>query len=365
MRVNCTLAETKRNTMLRNLAFVVYSLLQTCAAAVWAADTSPLPAVDYTLARSWPLGGAGGWDYLALEASGARLFISRGERVDVVETVSGKLTASIAHTSGVHGIAFAPALTRGFTSNGRSNTVSVFELDTLRVIQEIPVSGKKPDAILYESQHNHIFTANGESADLTVVDAGSLQVAATVPLPGPPEFMATDASGSVYVNIETEPGKLVAVDARTLTVKSTWPLPGCANPTGLAIDAAHHRLFSVCQNQVMAVTDSQSGKQVARVVIGRGPDAAVFDSDLGLVFSSNGIDGTLTVIHQESPDEYRVIATVTTQVSARTMVLDPATHKIYLAAARLGDVPPATEDQPHPRPSIVPDSFSILVAQPK
>jgi DNA-binding beta-propeller fold protein YncE len=342
-----------------------YALLQSAAAGAWAADTSPLPGVDYTVSKSWALGGSGGWDYLALDASGARLFISRGDHVDVVETVSGKLAGSIPNTQGVHGIAFAPALTRGYTSNGRSNTVSVFELDTLRVIQEVSVSGKKPDAILYEPQHNHIVTANGASANLSVLDAGTLQMVATVALPGPPEFMATDGAGTIFVNIENEAGKLVAVDAKSLAVKSAWSLTGCANPTGLALDAGHHRLFSVCENQVMAVTDSVSGKQIARVVIGRGPDAAAFDSDLGLVFSSNGMDGTLTVIRQETPDEYRVIATVTTQVSARTMALNPADHRIYLAAAKLGEAPPATEEQPHPRPSIVPNSFSILVAQPK
>ncbi len=352
--------------MLRNLCSIgVYALLQTAAAATPAADTSPIPQADYTVSKSFPLGGAGGWDYLALDASGARLFVSRGDRVDVIETVSGKVTGTIANTAGVHGIAFAPALMRGFTSNGRSNTVTVFELDTLRIVQEVPVPGNKPDAILYEPRHNTIFTANGESANLSVLDAQKLQVVATVPLPGPPEFMATDAAGTVYVNIETDPGKLVAVDAKSLAVKATWPLTGCANPTGLALDAAHHRLFSVCENQVMAVTDSVSGKQIARVAIGRGPDAAAFDSDLGLAFSSNGSDGTLTVIHQDSPDEYRVIATVTTQASARTMALDPASHRIFLAAAKLGATPPATEERPHPRPSVLPNSFTILVAQPK
>jgi DNA-binding beta-propeller fold protein YncE len=349
----------------RNLVFVVYALSQAAATAPLAADTSPLPAPVYTVSRSFPLGGTGDWDYLALEASGARLFISRGDHVDVVETVSGKLAGTIPNTAGVHGIAFAPALMRGFTSNGRSNTVSVFELDTLKVIQEVPVSGKKPDAILYEPRQNHVITANGESANLSVLDAATLQIVATVALPGPPEFMATDAAGTVYVNIGTDSGKLVAVDGKSLTAKAPWPLPGCANPTGLALDAVHHRLFSVCANQVMAVTDALSGKQVARIVIGRGSDAAAFDPDLRLVFSSNGLDGTLTVIHEESPDEYRVLATVTTQVSARTMVLDPATHKIYLAAAKLGAAPPATEEQPHPRPSIVPNSFGIFVAQPK
>jgi DNA-binding beta-propeller fold protein YncE len=335
------------------------------AAGAGAVENAPLPAPDYTVSRSWPLGGNGGWDYLALEGSGARLFISRSDHVDVVETVSGKLVGNIPKTQGVHGIAFAPALSRGFTSNGRSNTVSVFELDSLRVIQEIEVSGKKPDAILYEPKYNHIITANGASANLTVLDAGTLQIVATVPLAGPPEFMATDGAGMVYVNIETEAGKLAAVDAKSLAVKATWNLSGCQSPTGLALDISHHRLFSVCANQVMAVTDSVTGKQAAKVVIGRGPDAAVYDPDLALVFSSNGEDGTLTVVHEESPDEYRVVATVTTQVSARTMALDLATHRIFLAAAKLGPPPPATDEQPHPRPSIVPGSFLILVAQPK
>jgi DNA-binding beta-propeller fold protein YncE len=354
-------------SVLRAYASVAaYALLGVMAApAARAAETSPIPVADYTVAQTWPLGGEGGWDYLALDASGARLFVSRGDRVDVVETVSGKTAGTIAHTTGVHGIAFAPAHKRGFTSNGRADTVSVFELDTLRVVQEVAVSGKKPDAILYEPRHDHIITANGESSNLTVLDADTLKIAATLPLPGPPEFMATDAAGTVFVNIETDPGKLVAVDANSLAVKATWPLTGCANPTGLALDAAHHRLFSVCENQVMTVTDSLSGKQITRIVIGKGPDAAAYDPDLGLVFSSNGIDGTLTVIRQEAPDDYRVLATVTTQTSARTMALDPATHKIFLAAAKLGPAPAPTEAQPHPRPSIVPNSFVILVAQPK
>ena len=329
------------------------------------ADTSPIPAVDYTVARTWLLGGNGGWDYLALEDSGARLFVSRDERVDVIETINGRLAGSIPHTGGVHGIAFAPALKRGFTSNGRTNTVSVFELDTLRVIQEVAVSGMSPDAILYEPQQNRIFTGNRESADLTVLDAGTLQIVATVPLPGPPEFMATDGVGHVYVNINTAPGKLALIDAKTLAVKAKWPMKECANPSGLAFDVANHRLFSVCANQVMAVTDSVSGKAMARIVIGRGADSAAFDAELGLVFSSNGIDGNLTVIHQDSPDEYRVTATVNTQVSARTMTLDSATHRIYLAAAQFGPTPATSADQPLPRAKVIPESFVILVAQPR
>jgi YVTN family beta-propeller protein len=339
--------------------------LQVSTASHAGAAESPLPNADYGVSTIWQLGGTGGWDYLALEASGARLFVSRGDRVDVVETSSGRRAATIANTSGVHGIAFAPELKRGYTSNGRANTVTAFELDTLRVIQEAPVSGKKPDAILYEPRAQHVFTANGASDDISVMDPTTLQVVATIALPGPPEFMVTDAAGTVFVNIETDTGKLVAIDGKSFKIKSTWSLPGCTSPTGLALDPEHHRLFSVCANDTMVVTDSSSGKQVARVAIGAGPDAAAFDADLGFVFSSNGADGTLTIIHQETPDDYRVIATVQTQKSARTMVLDPATHRIFLAAARLGATPPPSPDQPHPRPSVDPNSFVILVAEPK
>ena len=200
----------------------------------------------------------------------------------------------------MHGIAFAPELKRGFTSNGRANTVSAFALDSLQTIQESPVAGKKPDAILYEPRFQHVFTADGASDDIDVLDPMTLQVVEAIALPGPPEFMATDGAGTVFVNIENEAAKLVAIDARTFKVKAAWNLPGCSRPTGLAIDAENHRLFSVCENRVMAVTDSASGKQVALVPIGAGPDAAAFDRDLGYVFASNGIDGTLTVIHQDA-----------------------------------------------------------------
>jgi DNA-binding beta-propeller fold protein YncE len=336
-----------------------------CAGMLQAADESPLPPPEYAISATWALGGGGGWDYLALEASGARLFVSRGDHVDVVETASGKLAGSIPNTQGVHGIAFAPELKRGYTSNGRANTVTVFELDTLKTVREASVSGTKPDAILYEPQHRRLFTANGASSNLSVLDPQTLEILATIALPGPPEFMATDALGNVFVNIETDPGKLVQVDAKALEVKGIWPLTGCANPTGLTIDRANHRLFSVCENQIMAVTDSVSGKQVAQVAIGKGPDAAAFDPDLGYVFSSNGADGTLTIIHEDAPDKYRVITTLSTQKSARTMALDQPTHRIFLAAATLGATPPPTPEQPQPRPGIVPGSFVILVAKPK
>jgi DNA-binding beta-propeller fold protein YncE len=328
-------------------------------------DSSPLPAPDYTVARSWRVGGAAGWDSMVLEGSGARLFITREDHVDVIETSSGRLAGSIPHTLGVHGVAFAPGLKRGFANNSRSNTVTVFELDSLRIVQEVPISGTAPDSIVYEPQHNYVITGNRESADLSVLDAGTLRVVSKVALPGPPDSMATDHAGHVYVNIDSAPGKLALLDAKTLTVKARWPLKDCANPSGLAIDVEEHRLFSVCANQILAVTDSVSGKAIARIVIGRGPDGVGYDADLGMLFIANGIDGTLTVIRQDSPDDYRVLATVTTQVSARTLALDPATHRIYLAAAQFGPRPAAAADQPPPRANVIPDTFLILVAQPK
>lgn len=351
--------------MLRGLCCVALGAAMQLPGAASIADEPPLPNADYGVSTIWPLGGTGGWDYLAIEPAGSRLFVSRGDRVDVVGTSNGRRIGTVANTAGVHGIAFAPELNRGYTSNGRANTVTAFELDTLRVIQESPVSGKKPDAILYEPRERHVFTADGASNDIDVLDPTTLQVLATIGLPGPPEFMVTDALGTVFVNIESEAGKLVAVDAKSLKIKATWALPGCTSPTGLALDSGNHRLFSVCQDQVMVVTDAASGRQVAHVAIGQGPDAAAFDAAFGFVFSSNGADGTLTVVHQDTPDQYRVIATVQTQKSARTMALDPLTHRIYLAAARLGDPPPPTPDQPHPRPTIAPDSFVVLVAEPK
>jgi len=346
-------------------SWLALAALHSSIASVVMADTSPLPDADYGVSTIWPLGGIGSWDYLTLEPSGARLFVSRGDRVDVVETVSGRRATTVPNTVGVHGIAFAPEFKRGYTSNGQANTVTAFDLDTVHVIKEAPIAGKKPDAILYDPASQHVLTANGGSNDINVLDPISLDVLSSIALPGKPEFMATDGGGTVYVNIQTDPGKLVAIDSKNAKLKAVWPLPGCGNPTGLAIDAAHHRLFSVCEREVMLVLDGVTGRPVASVAIGDGPDGAAFDPDLGFVFSANGADGTLTVIHQDSPDAYRVVATVQTARGARTLALDAATHRLYLPTARFGAPPPATPDQPNPRPSIVPDSFVILVAEPK
>ncbi|HTY93053.1 MAG TPA: YncE family protein [Steroidobacteraceae bacterium] len=312
--------------------------------------------------QRWKLGGEGGWDYLIVDAA-HRLFLSRGNRVDVVDTRTGKIVGSIPDTQGVHGVALAPDLHRGFTSNGRADSVTAFDLDTLKTLQVTRIASQNPDSILYEPIGKHVFTFNGRSKDVTVLDASTLAVVATLPVPDKPEFSADDGAGHVFVNIESDPGQMVEIDARKLTVQATWPLPGCNSPSGLAIDRAHHRLFSVCDGNVMAVTNADTGAQVARVPIGRGPDAAAYDPQRALVYSSNG-DGTLTVIHQDSADQYRVIDTVKTQAGARTMALDPATGKAYLVSAEFGPAPAPTADQPRPRPAMLPDSFTVLVVAP-
>jgi YVTN family beta-propeller protein len=316
-------------------------------------------APNMAVLQHFKLGGAGGWDYLAVDAKG-RLFISRATRVDVVSVESGKLIGSIADTEGVHGIAFAPDLNRGYTSNGRANSVTAFDLDTLKVIKEVKISGRNPDAILYEPAGKHVFTFNGASKDVTVLDASSLAVIATLPVPDKPEFAAEDGRGQIFVNIESDPGQMLVIDAQKLMVKSTWPLPGCNSPSGLAIDGAHHRLFSVCDGKVMAVTDAVNGKQVALVPIGEHPDAAGYDQKRGLVYSSNG-EGTLSVVRQDSADRYSVVQSVPTQRGARTMAIDPATGKVYLVTADFGPAPAPTAEQPHPRPALIPDSFVVLV----
>jgi YVTN family beta-propeller protein len=346
-----------RSTRIAGQLWLTLSLAVGLTPGSIGADAS---APNMAVQQHWKLGGDGGWDYLTMDSSKGRLFISRATRVDVISTESGKLIGSIPDTQGVHGIALAPALNRGFTSNGRGNSVTVFDLDTLKVIQEAKVPGRNPDAILYEPAGRHVFTFNGASKDVTVLDASSLAVLATIPVPDKPEFAAQDGRGQIFVNIESDPGQMVVIDSQKLTVKSTWPLPGCNSPSGLAIDSAHRRLFSVCDGKVMAVTDALNGKQVALVPIGEHPDAAGYDRKRGIVYSSNG-EGTLSVVHQDAADRYSVVQTLPTQRGARTMALDEATGKVYLATADFGPPPAATAEQPRPRPALIPDSFVVLV----
>jgi YVTN family beta-propeller protein len=244
-------------------------------------------------------------------------------------------------------------------SDGRANEVTIFDLKTLAVISTVK-AGTNPDGIVYDPFSQRVFAFNGRSKDMTAIDAATGKVAGTVPLGGKPEFPVTDGQGNLFANIEDK-SEIAHIDPKALTVKNTWSLAPCESPSGLAIDAKNQRLFAVCDNKMMAVVDAGSGKVVTTVPIGEGPDAAGFDADKKLVFSSNGEDGTLTVIRQKSPDTYAVAQNVKTQRGARTMTIDQKTHKVYLADAEFGPAPAASADNPRPRPKIAPGTFKLLV----
>ncbi len=313
----------------------------------------------YKVVNTYKVGGDGGWDYLTADASARRLYISRATHVIVLDLDSGKTVGDIADTPGVHGIALAPELGRGFVSNGREGTVSIFDLKTLATSSKVKV-GDNPDAILYDPATKRVFTFNGRSKDSTVIDAEKGTVLGTIKLDGKPEFAATDGKGGVWVNIEDK-SELVAIDPSKLAVKSTWPLAPCTEPSGLALDRKNRRLFVGCDNKMMAVVNADTGKVLATPAIGEGVDATAFDGETGLAFASCGGDGVLTVVKQDSPDKYSVAENVPTQAGARTMALDSKTHKVYVVTAKFGPPPAATADNPHPRRSIMPDSFVVLV----
>jgi len=313
----------------------------------------------YHVAKTYKLGGEGGWDYLTADASARRLYISRGTHVIVLDLNSGKTVGDIPDTQGVHGIALVPDLGRGFTSNGREGTVTIFDIQTLKPIGEKVKVGENPDAILYDPATKRVFTFNGRSQDATAIDAASGKVLGTIKLDGKPEFAASDAKGTVFVNIEDK-SELTAIDPNKLEVKAKWPLAPCTEPSGLAIDRKNRRLFAGCDNKMMAVVDADSGKVLATPAIGEGVDATAYDEETGLAFASCG-EGVLTVVKQESPDKYSVAENVKTERGARTMALDTKTHDVYTVTAQFGPRPAPTADNPRPRPPILPDSFVVLV----
>ena len=318
---------------------------------------APAPS-DYKVLKTVKLGGDGGWDCLTVDSQARRLYISRGTHVMVVNADTGEVVGDIPGTNGVHGIAVVPGLGKGFTSNGRDNTVGVFDLKTLHVSKQIPV-GKNPDIIIYDPESKLVFVGNGGSRDVTVIDPSSEIVKGTIPLDGKPEFAVTDEN-HLYVNLEDK-SMIARIDSRKLVVDARWPLAPGEEPTGLAIDAKHHRLFAACGNKLMAVVNTANGHVVANVPIGDGADGAEFDSSSQSAFSPNGSDGTLTVIHEDSPDKFSVVQTLPTHRGARTMTLDPKTRKAYLITAEFGPPPAPTAERPHPRPTIVPGSVTLLI----
>jgi DNA-binding beta-propeller fold protein YncE len=336
----------------------VLALLLGLAAPAAAPGRAPAQEGPYRVLHRTVAGGDGGWDYLTVDGPGRRVFISRGSHVMVVDLRGDSLAGDIPATPGVHGVALAPELGKGFTSNGRDSSVTVFDLRTLAQTGALKVTGRNPDAILYDPSTRRVFTFNGGSANATAIDAARGTVAGTVALAGKPEAAVLDGAGHVWVNIEDR-GEVEEFDARTLRSLGHWALAGCEEPTGLAIDRAHGRLFSVCGNGKMVVTNMATHRVVATLPIGQGADGAAFDPSTGMAFSSNG-DGTMTVVRRDGPDRYRVAQTLPTQRGARTIALDPATHRVYTVTAELGAAPPATADNPRPRRPVVPGTFVLL-----
>ena len=327
-------------------------------AAVAAAGSRAAAPAGYHVAKTYKLGGEGGWDYLLVDSASRRVFISRSTHVMVVDAEKGTVLGDIPGTEGVHGIALVPELGKGYTSNGRAGTVTVFDLKTLKTLGTVKV-GQNPDAITYDDASKRVFTFNGASHDATAIDVKTDTVAGTLALGGKPEFAVADGRGNVFVNIEDK-SAVVEFDSRRLAVEADWPLAPAEEPSGLAFDRRNRRLFSVGSNKLMAVLNADTGKVVTTLPIGGGVDAAAFDPETGLVFSSNGA-GTLTVVHEDSPDRYTVVENVPTRRGARTMALDPKTHRVYLVTAEFGPPPAPTPERPRPRPSILPGTFTLLV----
>jgi YVTN family beta-propeller protein len=311
-------------------------------------------AAEYKLLKEIPVGGDGGWDYLSVDSAASRLYVSHGTKVVVIDLDKELVVGEITNTPGVHGLAPAPDLGRGFVSCGRENKAAIVDLKTLETLSKVD-TGQNPDGMLYEPVQQEVYMFNGRGNSATVIDAKAGKVVATIPLGGKPEFAQADPkAGRVYDNLEDK-SEVVSIDSKTHEVVSRWPIAPGEEASGMALDAAHHRLFLGCGNKLMVMMDSATGKVVGNVPIGDGVDANAFDPGTQLAFASCG-DGTTTIAHEDSPDKLSVVQRLTTERGAKTMTLDPKTHKIYLGSAKF-DAP--AEGQRRGRQ--VPNSFKILV----
>jgi len=328
-------------------------------AALLLATAVQADAPHLHLAKRWSVPGEGGWDYLTPDATARRLYVTHSTGVDVLDLDQGKPLGRIEPTLGVHGVALAPELNRGFVSCGRDSSVLVFDLKTLATVQRIALPARNPDAILYEPSTRRVFTFNGGSANTTAIDAATDSVLGSVSLGGKPEFAVSDGRGRVFVNIE-DTSELVELDPRGLAVLRRWPLAPGEEPSGLAMDREHRRLFSVCGNGTMVVSDADSGRVIANLPIGKGTDGAAFDPSRGLAFSSNG-EGTVSVVREESPARFSVVETDSTERGARTIALDEKTGRVFSVTASFGPPPEPTAEHPRPRPTILPGTFRVLV----
>ena len=309
---------------------------------------------NYRIINKISLPGEGFWDYISIDEGNGKIYASHSSVVQVVDIRTGKQVGEIPDTKGVHGIAIAPELNKGFTSNGRDSSVTVFNLVSLEVAKKIKVTGQNPDAILYDSFSKRVFTGNGRSASFSVIDAVNEEEITTIPLDGKPEAIVTDGKGKIYVNIEDK-SCINVIDATTLKVISHWPINPGEEPSGLALDNKTHRLVSVCGNKLMVIVDALSGKVLTTLPIGEGCDGAAFDPFYKRVYSSNG-EGTMTVVQEENENSFKVLETIPTQPSARTIALDRTTHHIYMPAAEFESAP-ADNNR---RPAVKPNSFAIL-----
>ncbi len=317
---------------------------------------------DYKVMRKIHLPGETWWDYPSIDPSTGRLFVSRGTMVQVVNITTGKLAGVIPNTDGVHGIALAEDLNKGFVSDGADSSVTVFNLKTLRVVARIPVTGRDPDAILYDPFTHRVFTCNGETSNSTVIDAKTDKVIGTIRLSGRPEFSATDGKGRIYINIEDK-SLIDEINPVTLKIMNVWPLAPGEHPSGLAIDAVHHVLFSVCHNKLMIIMDALDGKVIAALPIGGRVDGAAYDPALQRAYSSNG-EGTLTIVQREKDGSYRVLEDLPTQFGARTIALDTETHRLFLPTAKFGPRPKPSAANPHAFPKMIENSFVVLEVAP-
>ena len=319
-------------------------------------------ATGYHVTQRIPLGGDGGWDYIAVDTARGRLFLTRSDRVMVVDQASGKLVGEITGLNRGHGVAFDYASNHGFATSGADSTVTMFDLGTLAVLKRT-IAAVDDDAVLYDPVSKRVFTMNGDANSVSVIDPMSGDRVGNIDLGGKPEFGVTDRAGKLYINIEDK-GEVVEVDPVAMKATRRWSIAPCEEPSGLALDVAHRRLFSVCGNRTMAVSDAASGKLITTLPIGAGVDGAAFDPVSGNAFASNG-EGTVTVVHEDAPDKFRVVSTVPTMTGARTIAADPRTHRVYTVGAKFGPMPAAAAGSTgRRRPPMIPGSFTLIVLEP-
>ena len=340
---------------MKKITLLICFVLLVCNSVIMNAQTMKSA---YKIANKIVLGGSGGWDYLTVDESAGRLYVSHATQVMVVDLKKNALEGAIADTKGVHGIAIAQDLNKGFISCGRDSSVAIFDLKTLNVSARVKITGRNPDAILYDPFKKLIFTFNGGSSNATVLDAKTEKVITTIPLAGKPEFSASNGKGKVYVNIEDK-SMLSVINTNTLKVENTWSLAPGEEPSGLALDNENHRLFLVCSNKLMVVMNALTGKVITTLPIGDRCDGVAFDPGKKRAYSSNG-DGTMTVVQEVTPDSFKVLENVTTQIGARTISCDKSTHMLYLPSA-LYEAQAAGATG---RPVMKPDSFMVLEIKP-